>query len=168
MISRNQSSRNILQNSLSAGTFALIFAAQLLAYLLYVFPSSEILWTLNLPLRRLVAPLLVHIQGFTGLGPVALLVLLGAVVLMPVAATMRRSWLGTASCAHMALGIFVLLTAYAVQREATGFASASLQPAFVASRMGFSSISLAIMTIVFVALCIINHIVFFARTSSAK
>lgn len=154
----------IIQNSLAALVFGLLLTSELLAYLLYRYPSAEILWALTIPFNRIAGPMLSSIDFGFGKGPLASMAVLAAGVSLPLLAWRHRNWLGTAIAGHVALAICVVLTFGAVRRATTGSMSASLSPIIDPASMDANAVSLAIVSIVLVALCFLNHVAFFRRT----
>jgi len=165
MLSSIATSRRIdaAENSLAAGVFLFLFSAQLLAYLLYCQPSSELLWALSVPFNRLAAPVLDPLGAWLGLGPRQSIALLGVIAAIPILAHFGRNWLGTSIAGHVALAVSIVLTAGAMQRAQTHQVSASLSPVFDPSAFDLGSTGLALATAILVALCAVNHVVFFIR-----
>ena len=155
------------ENSLAAMVFFFLLAAQSLAYLLYCFPGSELLWALSVPFNRLAAPVLDPLDMLLGPGPLTSLAMLGAVVAVPLLAHLGRNWLGTSVSGHVALAVSVVLTAGAMQRAQTHQVSASLSPIFDPSAFDMGSTGLIVATAALVVLCGLNHIVFFARARAS-
>jgi hypothetical protein len=156
-----------VQNSLAAAVFLFLLAAESLAYLLYCDPGSELLWALSVPFNRIAAPVLDPLDAWSGLGPLLSIAILGAVVAAPALAQFGRNWLATSVSGHVALAASVILTAGAMQRAQTHDVSASLSPIFDPSAFDTSSTGLALATIALVALCVLNHIVFFVRARTS-
>lgn len=157
----------IAENSLAALVFFFLLAAQTLAYLLYCFPGSELLWALSVPFNRLAAPMLDPFGAWLGLGPLQSIAILGLIAAIPILAHLGRNWLGTSISGHVALAVLVILTAGAMQRAQTHQVSASLSPIFDPSAFDMSSAGLASATAMLVVLCGLNHIVFFARARAS-
>lgn len=154
---------NTVQNSLAAAVFLFLLAAQSLAYLLYCYPGSGLLWTLSVPLNRMAAPVLDPFDASLGLGALQSIAILGLLAALPVLAQFGRNWLGTSASGHVALAVSITLTAGAMQRAQSRSVSASLSPMFDPSAIDMSSTGFALATIALVALCARNHIVFFIR-----
>jgi hypothetical protein len=157
----------IAENSIAAAVFLFLLAAQSLAYLLYCYPGSELLWALSVPFNRLAAPVLDPLDAWLGVGPLTSIAMLGAVAAAPVLAHLGRNWLGTSVSGHVALAVSVVLTAGAMQRAQTHQVSASLAPIFDPSAFDMSSTGLALATAALVVLCGLNHIVFFVRARAS-
>ena len=151
-----------VQNGMAACLFLLLLTAETLAYLLHSFPSVEMLWVLTISANRIAGPLLSVADHIIQL-PFALLAFLAIAVVVPVIAYRRRSWLGTAVSGHVALGLCVMLTYEAIRRENTGHLTASLTTAFDPAILNSSTMSLIAVTCVMAVLCLLNHIMFFAR-----
>ena len=158
---RNQSVY-AMQNALAASLFFLLLATEALAYLLHSFPRVEILWALTISTNRIAGPLLAMADRAIQL-PFALLFILAIIVVIPAISYWRRSWLGTAISGHVALGLCVMLTYEAMKRESTGHLTASLTTAFDPAILNSSTMSLIAVTCVMAVLCLLNHIMFFAR-----
>ena len=154
----------IVQNSLAALVFGLLLTSELLAYLLFQYPSADILWTLSIPFNRISGPVISSIDFGFGKGPLASMAVLAAAVSLPLLALRRRNWLGTAVSGHVALAVCVVLTFGAVRRATTGSMSASLSPIIDPASMDANAVSLAIVSTVLVVLCFLNHVAFFRRS----
>ena len=152
-----------VQNLLAALVFALLLASQALAYLLYMYPSVETLWALTISFNRLTGPMHATADFGMGQGPFVSMAVLTAAAVLPILAWRRRHWLGTAVSGHVALAICVVLTFGAIRRAETGKMSASLFPLIDPASMGASALSLAAVTSILVALCCLNHVMFFRR-----
>ena len=164
MIAVSNSSRtSFIQNFAASAVFLFLLIAQLLAYLLYLFPASELLWYLCIPFNRIASPILYAFDMWTGFGVLASVTMLAVLGVFPLIAHLRRSWLATAVSGHVAFGVCAVLTLGAMKRGQTGLVSASLSPTFYPSSLDMSSMSLAVITLAMIALCVVNHIVFFAR-----
>ena len=151
-----------LQNGIAACLFLLLLTAEASAYLLQSFPSVEMLWVLTLSTNRIAGQILGVADHAIQL-PFVLLGILAIAVAVPVTAYRRRSWLGTAICGHVALGLCVVLTFEAMNRAQTGHLSASLSAAFDPAILDSSTTSLGVVTLVMAVLCLLNHFMFFAR-----
>ena len=152
-----------VQNALAALLFAGLLGTFCLEYLLYLYPGSELLWSLSLPANRLAGSLLHAIDGWLGMGPFALAVVLGSTVFLPIIAQKRKSWLGTSIAGHVALAVAVVLTYDAMNRAQVGRSTASLSPIFDPAIFDPNSTSLTMATMVLIALCVLNHVVFLRR-----
>jgi hypothetical protein len=165
MVARLSSSSRVyaVQNSLAAGVFAALLAAEGLAYLLYLHPSTSILWELTILLNRIAGPVLGNIDVGFGHGPLAAIAVLAAATLMPLIAWQRRHWLATAVSGHVALAISGFLTFAAVLRAQTGQLTASLDPLIDPASFDTNALALAAVTVLLIALCGLNHVMFFCR-----
>lgn len=151
-----------VQNGLAACLFLLLLAAEALAYLLHFFPSVDILWMLTISANRIAGPFLSAADHLIQL-PFALLAMLALAVVVPIISYRYRSWLGTAISGHVALGLCVMLTFEALRRAHEGRSTASLSQVFDTAMLNSSILSLFAVTLVMAVLCLLNHIVFFAR-----
>ena len=151
-----------VQNGMAACLFLLLLAAEALAYLLHSFPSVEILWMLTISANRIAGPFLNVADHLIQL-PFALLAILALAVLVPIISYRCRSWLGTAISGHVALGLCVMLTFEALRRAHEGRSTASLSQVFDTAILNSGIVSLIAVTLVMAVLCLLNHIVFFAR-----
>ena len=152
-----------VQNAMAAAVFFLLFATQAAAYLLYLYPGTEVLWMVSIPLNRICSPFLYVYDSWLGLGAFPSIAVLAAAIVIPVLAQRAGSWLFTACAGHAALAVCALLTAGAMRRAGTNQASADLTAVFDPSGFDTNSAALALITATFAALCLINHVVFFAR-----
>jgi hypothetical protein len=151
-----------VQNGVAACLFLLLLTAETLAYLLHSFPSVEMLWVLTISANRIAGPFLSVADRIIHL-PFVLLAFLAIAVAVPIIAYRRRSWLGTAISGHVALGLSVMLTYEAMKRAQTGRMTASLSQVFDPVSLNSSTVSLIAATLVMAVLCLLNHIMFFAR-----
>ena len=152
-----------IQNSLAALVFALLLMAQGVAYLLYLNPSSELLWALTIFLNRVAAPVLSVFDFGFGHGPFLSLTVLATAVVVPLLAWRARYWFGTAVSGHAALALCVVLTVGAVRRIGESQRSASLLPFADLPPVDSNALCLALVTIAMAILCIINHAMFFHK-----
>ena len=151
-----------VQNALAACLFLLLLTAEALAYLLNSFPSTEMLWELTIAANRIAGSFL-GAAGHAIQLPFALPAILAIAVAVPIIAYRRRSWLGTAISGHVALGLGVMLTYEAMKRAQTGHMTASLSQVFDPAILNSSTVSLIAVTLVMAVLCLLNHVMFFAR-----
>jgi hypothetical protein len=158
---RNQSVYAV-QNALAACLFLLLLTTEALAYLLHSFPGVEILWALTVVTNRVGGPFLSAADHVIQL-PFGLLAILALAVVVPIISYRHRSWLGTAISGHVALGLCVLLTFEALKRAHEGRSTASLSQVFDPAILNSSIVSLIAVTLVMAVLCLLNHIMFFAR-----
>jgi hypothetical protein len=149
-----------VQNGFAALFFSLLLGAELLRHLLSSFPGVEIYWRLASLSNRTVMPLLSAVSDVFN-SPVVTLVILGTGVLLPLVAWRYRHWLGTAISGHVALGCLVMITWWALKRNNTGTAMASLSDAFSPRLYDTSVVSLSLLSLAMAALCILNHVAFF-------
>jgi hypothetical protein len=152
-----------IQNSLAGALFFLLFATQLAAYLLYLYPSVELFWMLSVPMNRIASPFLYIFDDWTGLGAPASLAILGAAAVFPLIAQLRKNWLFTSCAGHTALAVGTVLTIGAIRRAGASKNSADLTSAFDPAMLDMNSATLTLATATLVGLCTINHIVFFRR-----
>ena len=150
------------QNGLAACLFLLLFIAEGSAYFLHSFPSSEFAWRLSLTANRLAGPILNVADDLLQI-PFLLLMILAAAVIAPFIAYKRRSWLGTASSGHIALGVGVFVSFNSLLQAGRDHELASLSGVFDPSILSPSAWSLCAITVVMAVLCMLNHFMFFAR-----
>lgn len=151
-----------IQNGLAACLFLLLFTHEVLAYLLYTFPTSEILWMLTLNTSRLVGPFTYAIEPYFQL-PYALMILYACAVIVPTVAYRYRNWFGTAVSGHIALGAFAKMTYTAMMWSHMNVATASLSRDFGVRDLNGSIAAMLMLTAVMATLCMLNHIMFFSR-----
>ncbi len=157
-----KSSRPFLfQNGLAMLVFTALLFTQIVTYLLYLYPGSELLWALTINSNRMFGPVFQSFSFDFGLGPLAAITVLSAMAIFPAVSLARNSWLGTAVAGHVALAACVVLTDGAVQRANTGSITASLVPVIEQGMRDSRSLFLALMTAILLVLCSLNHIVFF-------
>jgi hypothetical protein len=149
-----------VQNGLAAMLFALLLSAEILRHLLSSFPGVELLWRLTSLSNQTVAPLL-NILSNAFHSPIALLAALGAGLFVPLAAWRYRNWLGTAISGHVAMGCLVVIVWWALKRNNTGQAMASVSNIFEARLYDTSAISMIVLSLVMAAFCVLNHVAFF-------
>ncbi len=152
-----------VQNILASLVFVILLGAQGLAYLLYLHPSSELLWALNIPLHRIASPLLGIFDFGFGQGAFASMTVLAITVILPLIAWWLRNWLGTAVSGHVALAVCVILTDGALRRIGPIERTASLTPFGGIPPVDSNTVCLAAVTLAMVILCFINHAMFFRR-----
>ena len=157
----------VLQNGMAVGLFGLLFIAEASAYLLNAYPNWEFTWWLSLNSNRLVGSLL-NIGDSVLKIPYLLLAILAASVVLPIIALRRRSWLGTAISGHVALGAGVVISQNALLQVQHDRAVASLSAALDPTIMSPSALWFCTTTLVMLALCVLNHFMFFARIKSNK
>ena len=150
-----------VQRVLAAFLFGLIFSAYLFAYLLYLFPSTAILWRLSVPLNHLMQPVTSPIDSSMFADPRLLLLIFLACMIAPLTPFVRRTWLATAIVGHVALAIGVIVVSGNIQMVFTTTRSASLLPLAALDNLGAGTWGLALTTVILVVLCALNHIVFF-------
>ena len=153
----------VIQNALAALVFSGLLAAFCLRYLLYLKPGSALIWSMAIPANRLAGSLLETIDRWAGIGPAAVVLVLATAVCLPIVAGFRKSWLGTSISGHVALAVTIVLTYDAMNRAQVGRSTASLSPLFDPAIFDTNSTGLALATLVLVALCVLNHVVFLRR-----
>jgi hypothetical protein len=158
---------NAVQNFMAAAVFSLLLATQASAYLLYLHPGSELLWMVTIPLNRICSPFLYAFDAWSGLGAISSIAVLAAAAAVPIMAQLARNWLGTACAGHVAFAVCALLTVGAMGRAGTHQASADLSAVFNSTGFDTNSAILALITAAFAALCLVNHVAFFARPRSS-
>jgi hypothetical protein len=99
-----------LQNSTTLAFIICLAAADVLGYLLHAFPTSALLWALNLNFANFFWPLLHLMDERLSLGLVGNLAIYGAAALLCVLSLVRRSRLLSAAYCHGSLAAIVILT----------------------------------------------------------
>jgi hypothetical protein len=149
-----------VQNGLAALIFGTILLAEALRHLLYQFPQIELFWRLTSIANYTVGPVL-NAGGQAIKSPMALIILLGVATLVPVAAWRRRHWLSTAISGHVSLACMLALAWFALKRNNTGVAMASLSNVFEPRLYDTNVVSFAMLSLVMLLLCVLNHVAFF-------
>lgn len=124
------------QNATTLAFIGCLLVADLLGYLLHLYPSSAFLWALNLNFANFFNPLLTIIDDSLSAGLGGNLLLYGVVGLLPVWSLVRKSRLPSAIYCHLSLAALVVLTfAYGPNRiletdvaDRSGAVSATLFP----------------------------------------
>lgn len=150
-----------LQNSLSAAVLISLFLSQLFAYLLYLNPRSEWLWSWSMTIGRFTHPVLDLYDLFAPANPILSCALLALFSMTPLMAQLRRHWLGTSISGHIALAICVLCLAAAVDRRSHSQAFASRLAAFDPATFDFNERTVAFAGATLIILCALNHVFFF-------
>jgi hypothetical protein len=156
-----------IQNTLAALVFAMLLLAQCVAYLLYLYPASELLWELSIPLNRIASPILGLFDFSFGHGPFASIAVLAGSLCLPIFGWRARHWLATAVSGHVALALSIIFTISAVRRSWPIESTASLNPFDGIPPVDSNSVCLAAITAALVVLCLIDHAIFFRRIRQA-
>jgi hypothetical protein len=137
------------------------FLAQSLAYLLYLFPRSEWLWFLSVPLNREARPILELFDAALPLAPLASCAILAGVCVVPLVFFLKRSWLGISVFGHIALFVAFIPVNIAVQSAGRSVSYASLADAAeLVARNTITSFWLLAVAVL-LPLCLLNHVAFF-------
>ena len=99
-----------VQNLLTGLLFAGLALAELSSWLLHVRPTSTFLWQVSVPLYQWSFVLLDPIHNHFAPGIIAIIAILLIAMCVPAIAQRRKSWLGTAACGHISLGLWTYLT----------------------------------------------------------
>jgi hypothetical protein len=142
-----------------------LLSANLLAYLLYLNPSSELLWRISLPVNRAAAPLTLAIENITDHGILLSILLLVPILAFAAWSHKSRSWLGTAICGHVGLaGVAFCIANLADSRLKQTVLAGNLwyvDPELLDARL----LSFATIFAALAAMCVLNHVMFFRRRS---
>ncbi len=150
----------LTQNTLAAIIFGLLLISNTLAYLLYSFPSAEILWRLNIAADRVSRPVTYFVDGLPGPSLAVSLVLLAASWTIAWFGYRRRNLLATAACGHVAL-IAGAYTTLSYMKVDTPVASLSFR--IDPESLTLDAVSMATMLSVMLILCVTNHVLFIRR-----
>jgi hypothetical protein len=150
-----------LQNSLSAAVLISLFLSQLFAYLLYLNPRSEWLWAWSIGIGRFTLPVLDVYDLVAPTNPVLSCTVLALFSLVPICAQLKRHWLGTSISGHIALGIYVMCLAAAIDRGTYSQDFASRFEAFDPATFDFNERTVAFAGLALIILCALNHVFFF-------
>ncbi len=162
-MSRSQAAGTMVftwQNTLAALMFAVLLISNSLAYLLYCFPSVELLWRLNIAADRLSRPVTAIVDRLPGHSLFTSLALLGLLLTIAWIGFSRRHLLATAVTGHLAL-IFGAFATSPRLAHPTAVAELSfrIDPAVLTVDTVGMLMTLALMFV----LCVANHILFFRR-----
>jgi hypothetical protein len=121
---------------------------------------------LNTLLYRATLPVTVLVETVSN-NPVFAISIFVAVIVLPLIAMLRRSWLGTAVAGHVALGLAVWMMLNSADTRLREVLTAEnvldIGPEMIGNRV----ISFGAMAAAMFMLCIVNHIMFF-RIASAR
>ncbi len=170
-MTQNRSAKVIylVENTMAALVFMTLLSANSLAYLLYNYPGSELLWRLSIPVGRAAAPVSLALENaFRHYALTVSICLLAGCILLPVYSYIRRSWLGTAVSGHIALAGIALMIANFADNELKITLTASnhwiINTDLLNGRIVMAGVVFAVMLV----LCILNHIMFFKRIKTAS
>jgi hypothetical protein len=154
------------QNILAAGVFAALAAGECVSFFLNVFPSSETLWRVAIPLRRLSSPFSEYLGSVTSFHAVVPFLLLSISIALPLWAFSRRNLITTAALGHASLAVCVLMLSWALQRDLRAPAVADLSFVFDPAIMTASNVTLALTAAAMLLLCGLNHIFYIRQLTT--
>ena len=153
------------QNLLAAAVFTTLVAGDCVAFFLHAYPSSEILWRMSIPLRRLTSAFSDVLGNLTGNNPAVPFLLLACCVAVPLWAYCQRHLMTTAILGHAALGGCVLMLATAFERTYQSRTVADLSSVLDSSILTTSTVTLGLAAIAMLVLCGLNHVIYFRQFS---
>jgi hypothetical protein len=154
-----------LQSRLAGCVFVLLLTAHVAMVLLSVYPTSAVLWQVNITFAREARPLLEVIDWIAAGDSVAVLAILcGLTVLAFASAKMKRK-LWPAAASHIALGAVVFTAFTSFSRLQGRVQSASLGDwAAHAGRLDTSQYGLIALGLMLVVACFFAHVEMLRRT----
>lgn len=150
------------QNTLAATIVGLLLLTNTLAYALYLLPSAEILWRLNIAAIRLSRPITAIFDHLPGHSLLTSLVLLAALWTLAWFGLRHRHLLATAVSGHIAL----ILGTYATFTQFKTPHVAGLTFRIDPSTLTLDLVSMVATLVVMLVLCIGNHVLFIRRIST--
>ncbi len=148
---------------LAAGVFTTLIAGDCVAFFLNAFPASETLWRLSVPLRRLADPFSTALGSATANHPLVPFLLLFMGLALPLLAYAKRNLITTAALGHTALAVTVLMISWTLERSLRARSVADLSFVFDPAILTTSNVTLALTAITMLALCGLNHIIYFRQ-----
>jgi hypothetical protein len=153
----------LTQNTLAAIIFGLLLVSNTLAYILYVFPSAEILWRLNIAAVRLSRPVTALFDRLPGHSLLTSLALLAALWTLAWFGFRHRHLLATAVSGHIALILGTYATFTRFKSPSVAGLTFRIDPDTLTSDL----VSMVATLVVMLVLCIGNHVLFIRRISTS-
>ncbi len=151
------------QNILAGLVFTTLVAGDCLAWLLNLFPASEILWRVTVPLFKLTRAFSEMLGYATGNAPAVPFLLLLVSLALPLWAYAKRNLITTAALGHLSLAACVFMLASTVQRNINPRDVADLSRVFDPTAMSMSFMTLSLATLAMLGLCGLNHVFYFRQ-----
>ncbi len=149
-----------VQNAIAALIFAILLAASAAMHLLSVYPTSSLLWFLNIQFAREVRPLLELADFVPAPGAVTVVATVGGLLYLCRLATRRGDRMMTAATTHSALfcAVYASITSYGANMGVQ-ISSVSDLVVFASATTSLDPIkqAMAIMVAVLFVTCLCNH-----------
>lgn len=168
--------RRIIDNehlTLSQGVFSSLVLSALassfaLAYLLYLYPTSEWLWRLSVPVNALMRPAAQPFDSLFGLAPAFTIPAAMFISLLPLTRWWRNTWIASALTTHAAFFVIVLVIEGAMGLSSARPAVASIGTFKLHINAFAGLVPLFALAVASFAFCALSHVSFFMRARSAS
>ncbi len=151
------------QNFLAAAVFIALVSGDCVAYLLNIFPASDTLWRVVIPLQKLSRPFSDVLGEMTANNPAVPFLLLVSCLLLPLWAYRRRNLITTAALGHTALAGCVMMLFSCLGSANQTRSVANLSFVFDPDILSTSTVTLVLAAFAMLVLCGLNHVIYFRQ-----